>query len=142
MRASHDKSGYVAVETFEHLLTGLTCSSPSQDDVSNLTFAFDTAQSFNDAQTAWSNHGDLLFVTHHATCNEAETRAVYKYVSLYMSLGFADHLRSAGHQPYPMISPTLPLPSLLVVLSLMAHLQRAQVCIYKVALSTRSSVEN
>lgn len=86
IRASHDKSAYVVVETFEHLLAELTCSPVSRDNISTLMMGFDTVQSFNYAKEAWSTYEDLLFVTHHTTCNEADTRAVYKCVSLYTFL--------------------------------------------------------
>ena len=77
---SHNSAVYVSVEKLEHLLADLTCSSSVIDNSTTLTFVFDTIGTMAVARNLWSLHTELLFITHHATCNPLEEREVYKYM--------------------------------------------------------------
>jgi hypothetical protein len=77
--ATHNEAVYVAVEKFEDMLAEFTCSPSKHDNTPTLIFTFDTSQSIALAHNAWADHTELLFVTHHVTCNVFHERAVYKY---------------------------------------------------------------
>jgi hypothetical protein len=76
--ATHKEAVYIAVEKFEDMLADFTCSPSNHNNTSTLIFTFDTTQSIALAHDAWAGHDELLFVTHHVTCNLFDERAVYK----------------------------------------------------------------
>lgn len=76
---SHSEPIYVLTEKFEHFLTDVSCMTNDENDSVHIVYAFDTADSMRMAEGSWVQSG-LLFVTHHASCNSAYERAVYKYV--------------------------------------------------------------
>jgi hypothetical protein len=75
-----DRSKYVVVEEFEHLLSDFTCTWPGSPELAELVFAFNTSDSMAAARDVWQRSDQLLFVTHHVSCNSFDERAVYKYV--------------------------------------------------------------
>ncbi|KAH4250534.1 hypothetical protein HBI04_206270 [Parastagonospora nodorum] len=83
---SHNSAVYVSVEKLEHLLADLTCSSSVIDNSTTLTFVFDTIGTMAVARNLWSLHTELLFITHHATCNPLEEREVYKVFTIAYDL--------------------------------------------------------
>lgn len=78
LTTSHHNASYVSVEGFEHLLADFVCLPSGPDNTSTLVFAFDTIETMAAARSLWSHHTELLFVTHHATCNPLDDRAIYK----------------------------------------------------------------
>lgn len=83
---SHNSATYVSVEKLEHLLADLTCSLSEIDNSTTLKFVFDTTGTMAVARNLWSLHTELLFITHHATCNPLEEREVYKYAPNFAGL--------------------------------------------------------
>lgn len=76
---SHSDPIYVLTEKFEHFLTDVACTTNDENDSVDIVYAFDTVDSMRWAEGAWVKAG-LLFVTHHASCNSAYERALYRYV--------------------------------------------------------------
>jgi hypothetical protein len=93
---SHNSAVYVSMEKLEHLLADLTCSSSDVENSTILKFVFDTIGTLAVARNLWSLHTELLFITHHATCNQLEVREFYKYVPHFHNLIYnANELRTS-----------------------------------------------
>jgi hypothetical protein len=106
--ATHKAAVYVTVEKFEHMLVDFTCSLSDHGNFSTLVFAFDTTKSITIAHDAWAAYDELLFVTHHVSCNPFDKRAVYKYeLHCFKYSTFLRHsLTDLGRRPSPTTSTT------------------------------------
>jgi hypothetical protein len=77
--ASHKNMSYVLIEDFESMLSLIRCVNAAVDPPTSVVLRFKDNNFFEQARDLWISHNELLFVTHHDSCNEGHKRGVYRY---------------------------------------------------------------
>ncbi|OCK95039.1 uncharacterized protein K441DRAFT_676949 [Cenococcum geophilum 1.58] len=75
--ATHEEREYVIVEKFEFMLSEVVCTHGHTESSSRLRFTFRDELFFQFAKRQWGQREELMFVTHHASCNPSHERAMY-----------------------------------------------------------------
>ncbi|KAI9662201.1 MAG: hypothetical protein M1829_006183 [Trizodia sp. TS-e1964] len=79
----HHSRSYVVVESFEQLLSSVTCSEGRRANSTSIFLTFKSHHLMRLAYESWLQSGELNFITQHDTCNDEFDRSIYRSFSVF-----------------------------------------------------------